>query len=93
MNIFEAYAGHNIEQVEVPEEIVELKTPCGVRFTTEPDYNHETGNYDHVLYKFETGETIIVKSKVDSFHEAYVQYMNKEFDNIQTPHEIKVINF
>ncbi len=90
MTILDAFAVHNAEQVEVPSVRVELSTPCGVTFTTEPMYNCGTDKYDSVLYEFATGEKIIVDSGLDSFHDAYLQYTGKEFWSIQIPIETEV---
>ncbi|QIW90387.1 UNVERIFIED_ORG: hypothetical protein GCAPEGMB_00040 [Vibrio phage V07] len=86
----QAFAVHNAEQVPVPEVRIELFTPCGVRFTTEPMYNTATGLYDSIMYVFETGEQIIVDDELDSFHEAYEQYHDTQFDEIQVPVEKEI---
>ncbi len=88
MTILEkAFAEYNAEQVSAPEVRTELFTPCGVRFTTEPMYNTATGMHDCIMYVFDTGEQIIVDDELDSFHEAYVQYCNEQFSELQVPVE------
>jgi hypothetical protein len=75
MNILEAaFAKHSAEQVEVLSRFP-LLTPCGVSYTTEPMYNLATKLHDSVMYVFESGEKIIVDDSVDSFQDAYVEYM------------------
>ncbi|AFN37605.1 hypothetical protein OLCHANIL_00262 [Vibrio phage V05] len=86
----QAFAVHNAEQVPVPEVRIELFTPCGVRFTTEPMYNAATGLYDCIMYTFETGEQIIVDDELDSFHEAYTEYTGKYFNETQVPVEKQI---
>ncbi|CAM0064344.1 hypothetical protein VPHK567_0020 [Vibrio phage K567] len=92
MNILEQQFNQfpDIDRVAVNTELVMLTTPCGVPFTTEPMYNLGTELYDHVLYTFDNETDIVVESGEDSFHEAYVAYTGTEFEEIQSPVEVRL---
>ncbi|AUR85753.1 hypothetical protein NVP1081O_018 [Vibrio phage 1.081.O._10N.286.52.C2] len=87
MNIFEqAFAEHDVPQVEVPKTRRVLLTPCGIEFQHEPMYNMATKQHDCIMFTFNDVK-IVVDREEDCFHEAYCIFKGIDFVESQSPIE------